>query len=97
MDRDEIIATLRAMEPELKAQGIEHLALFGSLARGEAGPDSDIDLLATVSGSEVSLLDIIRLGRELSERLDRKVDLYSGRISNPLRRAMVERDLAPVF
>lgn len=97
MDRDEIIARLKAMEPELRAQGIEHLALFGSYARGEAGPGSDVDLLATVSGCEVSLLDIVRLGRELSERLHLKVDLYSGRISNPARRAMIERELAPIF
>ncbi|MEM7766835.1 MAG: nucleotidyltransferase domain-containing protein [Pseudomonadota bacterium] len=97
MDRDEIIATLRAMEPDLKAQGIEHLALFGSVARGDAGPDSDVDLLATVGREAVSLLDIIRIGRELGETLGRKVDLYSGEVTNLFRKAMIEREMAAIF
>ena len=45
MDKNEVIATLRAHEPELKAAGIAHLALHGSVVRGEAGPESDVDLL----------------------------------------------------
>jgi uncharacterized protein len=43
--RDQIIARLRAAEPELRARGIRHAALFGSAARGEERPDSDIDIL----------------------------------------------------
>ena len=45
MSRDEVIETLRRIKPELKARfGIEKLALFGSFARNEATPSSDIDL-----------------------------------------------------
>ena len=44
MTRDEVIATLRAHELELKGAGIRILAVFGSVARGEAG--HDVDLLA---------------------------------------------------
>jgi uncharacterized protein len=39
------LAILRAHRAELEARGIRHAALFGSLARGEAGPSSDIDVL----------------------------------------------------
>ena len=39
------LAILRAHRAELEARGIRHAALFGSLARGEAGPDSDVDVL----------------------------------------------------
>jgi predicted nucleotidyltransferase len=42
----QIIATLRAQEAELRRAGIRHLSLFGSVARGEAGADSDVDRLA---------------------------------------------------
>ena len=41
----DIVATLRANEKELRALGIEHAALFGSRARGDNRPDSDIDIL----------------------------------------------------
>ncbi len=46
MNREQVIATLRAHEPELKAAGVVRLSLFGSTARGDRRPDSDIDLLA---------------------------------------------------
>ncbi len=45
MHADQVLAILRAHFPELQALGIRTLALFGSTARGEAGPDSDVDLL----------------------------------------------------
>ncbi len=45
MDKAAIIATLRAHREELERAGIAHAALFGSHARGEAGPESDIDIL----------------------------------------------------
>jgi len=44
LDADTIIATLRAHRPELEAMGVRHAALFGSRARGDAGPESDIDI-----------------------------------------------------
>ena len=45
MDKGLVIETLRMHEPELKAAGIVHLRLFGSIARGEASARSDIDLI----------------------------------------------------
>ena len=44
-DRQEIIDRLRQNEAALRARGVSHAALFGSRARGEARPDSDLDLL----------------------------------------------------
>ena len=44
MDRDQVIAALRQHRTALEQRGVLHAALFGSLARGEAGPDSDIDI-----------------------------------------------------
>ena len=45
MDKAAILETLRAHQDELMRAGIAHAALFGSHARGEAGPESDIDIL----------------------------------------------------
>lgn len=43
-EAETIIATLRAHRAELEALGVRHAALFGSRARGDAGPDSDVDI-----------------------------------------------------
>jgi len=45
MNRQEIIATLKENEPALKARGVSHAALFGSRARGDDRPGSDIDIM----------------------------------------------------
>ena len=45
MERERILAILREHESELKAAGLLHLRLFGSIARGDNTPDSDVDLL----------------------------------------------------
>jgi hypothetical protein len=44
MKRDEAISRLQQHEADLKRSGVEHLYMFGSTARGEAGDDSDVDL-----------------------------------------------------
>jgi uncharacterized protein len=44
MRRDEVIARLKAAEPEIRARGAAALHLFGSVARDEAGPTSDVDV-----------------------------------------------------
>lgn len=45
MNRSDVIARLKAAEPELRARGVAALYLYGSYARDEARPDSDIDVL----------------------------------------------------
>ena len=45
MNREEIIVTLRGHERELRKRGVRHIALFGSVARNDAKPESDIDIL----------------------------------------------------
>ena len=48
MDRQDIIARLREHEATLRAHGVAHAALFGSRARGDARPDSDIDIMIEI-------------------------------------------------
>lgn len=45
MNKRDAIKVLRRHEADLRARGIAHAALFGSVARDEAGPDSDIDIM----------------------------------------------------
>src|ERR1039457_659915 len=59
MNREQVLATLRAHEPTLKAAVVVHLSLFGSTARGDRRPDSDVDLLAAFDRTRrISLLDV---------------------------------------
>ena len=76
MDRDYVITRLREHELELKAAGIVHLRLHGSLARGTATATSDVDLIADFDASRhLSLLDMVGLENRLSDLLGAPVDL----------------------
>jgi hypothetical protein len=76
MDKGLVIETLRRHEPELKAAGIVHLSLFGSIARDEASARSDIDLIADFDRSKrLTLYSMAHLENRLSDLLGAKVDL----------------------
>jgi uncharacterized protein len=98
MDKDGVVQTLRAHELELKAAGIVHLRVFGSVARGEASPSSDVDLMADLDGSKkFSLLDMSSLENRLSDILQVKVDLaLSKSMREPIRRS-AEREAVLAF
>jgi uncharacterized protein len=78
---------------------IRELSLFGSAARDEACPDSDIDLLVEYeSDADWSLLDVARLQRELSELFERPVDLVRERnVTNPYRLTTIKRDRRALY
>lgn len=76
MTRDEAIRRLRAHEAQLRSRGVTRLALFGSLARGEAGPDSDVDVVVDVPADvKFSLIDHASLRVLLCDILGREVDV----------------------
>jgi predicted nucleotidyltransferase len=71
-----VIAVLRAHEAELRAAGIRGLALFGSVARGEAGADSDIDLAVDLDpDARIGLFALFSPQRRLEQLVGREVDL----------------------
>jgi predicted nucleotidyltransferase len=98
MDRERVVQTLRSHEPELRAAGIVHLRVFGSVARGEASPCSDIDLMADLDGSKkFSLLDMSGLENRLSDILQVRVDLtLSKSVREPIRQS-AEREAVLAF
>jgi uncharacterized protein len=57
MTREDVLDILRAAEPDLRAFGIGRLSLFGSFARDEAGPDSDVDLVYAWDGGGSARVD----------------------------------------
>ena len=74
--------------------GARNIRIFGSLARGEAGPDSDLDLLVTMEEGR-TLLDLVGLWQDLEEMLGRKVDVISdGGLSPHLRERILAEAVA---
>jgi uncharacterized protein len=75
-ERARVLHALREHEAELRALGITRLRMFGSMARGDAGPDSDVDLIADIDPStRFSLLDLVGVQNFLHDLLDRAVEV----------------------
>jgi hypothetical protein len=66
----------------LKNQGANRIAVFGSYIRGENKPQSDIDVMVEFSERK-SLLEIVRIQRELSDMIGIKVDLLTEKSISP--------------
>jgi len=98
MNRDEVIRCLRAHEAELRRLGIVQLSLFGSVARGEAGPESDVDLAAQFDRNRpFGMFQFVDLQQRLGDLLGVKVDLVGEPIAKPRFRARVDQDRVRVF
>ena len=91
MTRDEGLALLAQHQAELAAFGLRRLALFGSGARNEAGPDSDVDVLVEFEG-ETTFSRYAKLYDCLEEILPRPVDLAIASSIRPVLREGVEED-----
>lgn len=76
--KDDVVAELAALEKPLRQRGLTSLALFGSVVRGAAHPDSDIDLLVDVApDAHFSLIDLVALKDFLEDQLGRRVDVVT--------------------
>ena len=74
MEREQILNILKQHRAEINSFGVKSLALFGSVARDEARPDSDVDLLVEFD-RPVGMFGLIALQQRLEEILGRPVDL----------------------
>jgi predicted nucleotidyltransferase len=83
MKRDEVLHILREHEGELREKyGMQTLSLFGSVARDEARPDSDVDLLVEFN-RPVGLFGLVALQDYLESLFGHKVDLGTPRSLRP--------------
>lgn len=83
MSREVAIERLRAVEAEIRALGVDRLALFGSVLRGSAGPDSDVDLLVGFSPGAKTFERFMALSELLEQRLGRRVELVTTEALSP--------------
>lgn len=96
-ERERVTALLRRHADELRARGIRGLALFGSVARNEARPGSDVDLLVDLDPEAGLGFGVVSLRQDLGRVLGRPVGLAFASRVRPELRARIERDLVRVF
>jgi predicted nucleotidyltransferase len=84
MNSAAVIAVLRENECELRRQGVTHAALFGSVARGDDGPDSDVDIMVQIDpAADVNLYDYVGITQFIGE-------LFAGRADVSDREMLIE-------
>ena len=90
--REEILDLLSKTKPELESRyKVQRIALFGSYARGDQSPDSDVDILVEVDPSVG--LAFVELAERIEEVLGLPVELVSHRAVKPNKMKSVEQDL----
>ena len=97
-DLQNVLKALRDHEGDLRRFGVAHAAVFGSVARGEAGPSSDIDVLVELDETKpMGVFEYARLKLYVSELLDRPSDVVNRRTLKPMLRAHILHDAIHAF
>lgn len=98
MTMETVFAILHSHRPELERRGIEHVSLFGSTARRESRPDSDIDLLVDLAKDKITTIyDYVDVKLYIESLFDRPVDVVARENLRLSARSRVETDAIPVF
>jgi uncharacterized protein len=98
MNVAQAIDTLRQAEPDLRSRGVVHAGLFGSVARGESGPDSDLDVLVDLDpAARLTVSDYVRIQEFIASLFDGPVDVVDREALKPHLHQPVARDLVNAF
>ena len=83
LSREHAMELLAASESEIRALGVARLALFGSVVRGDARPDSDVDLLVQFFPGAKTFDRFLALSELLEDSLGRRVELVTMEALSP--------------
>ena len=98
LSRDEIITNLRRLETKLRKHGIISLAIFGSRSRGDARPNSDLDVLIEVERDrKFSLLDLVGISHIIGDELGIPANMFMRRSLEPQMARTIEPDIIEIF
>ncbi|MGQ9539930.1 MAG: nucleotidyltransferase family protein [Armatimonadota bacterium] len=75
--REQILSLIRGHQDQIRRWGVRRLGLFGSFARGQAGADSDIDILVEFEAGYKTFDNFVQLAFFLEELLGRRVELLT--------------------
>ncbi len=97
-----VLKTLQALEPELRAAGVRHISVFGSVARGEDTASSDVDLALDLAPERTPpgfqfVAHIERLKQRLAAALSRDVDIVVLPARRPELRETLSREAIAAF
>ena len=97
-DLNGALRTLRAHESDLRRLGVKHAAIFGSAARGEARPESDIDILVELDPTKpIGLFEYARLKLSIGGLFAGAVDVVNRKTLKPLLRENILREAVDAF
>jgi|SRR5271169_4682478 len=97
MERSEAISRLRQHEADLKRLGVEHLYMFGSMARGEASHDSDVDLFFDYQRGKLGVFELMDVKEYATRILGRKTDIMTRDSLHKTLRQAIEATAVRVF
>ena len=98
MTKDEILCMLKSAEPQLRARGVTRAALFGSVARGEARPDSDIDVMIEIApDADMGVFEYVGVANFIGDMFPVRVDVSNRKTLKPHVRPSAERDAIYAF
>jgi predicted nucleotidyltransferase len=97
MDKQQILDRLRENGHALRARGVTHAALFGSRARGDDRPDSDIDILIDLAPEALSACGNIPVSRPYRQPFEGPVDVVSLETLKPCIRPAATADAVYAF
>lgn len=92
---EQTLAALRDAQDAARGIGVEFVGVVGSVARGEAGPTSDVDVVYDVT-AEGHLWPLLGLVVDLEDRLGRRIDIVDRGMMRPERWDWMARDLVPL-
>jgi predicted nucleotidyltransferase len=98
VDRNTIIATLKAREADLRQRGVRHIALFGSAARGDTTDASDIDILVDLQpDAPIGVFEYVDLTQFIEDLFPVPVDVANHARLKPHVRPSAEREAVYAF
>jgi predicted nucleotidyltransferase len=98
MNRQDAITILRQHADSLRSKGVRHAALFGSIARGDNRPDSDIDILIDIDpAAGVTIFDYVALKDFISSLFEGPVDVIDREALKPHLRQLSAQDTVYAF
>src|SRR5437870_5317288 len=98
LDLQYVLETLRAHESDLRRLGVAHAAVFGSVARGEAGAESDIDVMVDLDENRpMGIFEYARMKLYINELLEGPSEVVNRRTLKPLLRANILHDAVHAF
>ncbi|WP_408640043.1 nucleotidyltransferase family protein [Devosia ureilytica] len=96
--REQLLKELRELRPQFERGGVTHLTLFGSRARGDHGPDSDIDLMIEVDDTKpFSMLKMVGIGHIVEDHTGLPANIFMRRSLDESFVRATRTDLVQVF